>query len=338
MMSPRERTDSPVSQARSSAEGPALASWITDTGMRIVGRLGVGLTWVFGSRASGRLGILTYHRCTDHVPGAEPPHFNVTPERFREQVRGLLSRGFNIWPLSKVLRHRAEGQEVPPRTVVLTDDDGFQSFYDKCLPVLREYHVPATLFVSTAYLDSQGPFPFDPWGARYRDIAPPETYRPLTSAQCREMADEGLVELGAHTHTHADCRGAPEKFREDVQTSVDILRARFGLKEVTFAFPFGGPHRGFAGEELAEAARQTGVVCGLTTDCALFDLHSDPFHWGRFNVFPWDTSATLAAKLEGWYTWAARMKRAVFPFHRAYHVRVPKGRPSVAGTTAGAHP
>jgi len=76
-----------------------------------------------------------------------------------------------------------------------------------------------------------------------------------------------------------------------------------------FAFPFGSPALGFAGGALMQAARETCVVCGLTTESVLIDLRSDPLQWGRFNVFAWDTSATLAAKLAGWYSWATKLRQ-----------------------------
>jgi hypothetical protein len=38
------------------------------------------------------------------------------------------------------------------------------------------------------------------------------------------------------------------------------------------------------------------------------DASRDPFGWGRISVFDWDTSFTLAGKLNGWYDWAPRMK------------------------------
>ena len=31
----------------------------------------------------------------------------------------------------------------------------------------------------------------------------------------------------------------------------------------------------------------------------------------RFNVFAWDTSATLAAKLAGWYSWATKLRQRI---------------------------
>jgi peptidoglycan/xylan/chitin deacetylase (PgdA/CDA1 family) len=241
---------------------------------------------------------------------SKPTH-NVTPVDFRCQITGLLSRGFSVWALRQVLQYRKSGKPIPPRTIVITFDDGFESVYTNAWPILRELDIPATVFVSTAYLDSMTPFPFDAWGNAWQRRVPAECYRPLSTAQCCEMAAEGLIELGAHTHTHRDFRDRPDEFREDLQISVDVVRERFGEPEPSSAFPFGAPHRGYASECLVDAARKTGVCCALTTECVPVDPQSDPFRWGRFNAFPWDTGATLAAKLGGWYGWAGRLKRRV---------------------------
>ncbi len=144
---------------------------------------------------------------------------------------------------------------------MLTFDDGFGCLFEQAWPVLRELGVPGTIFVSTAFLGEESPFPFDSWGLAYEHVAPAESYRPLTLWQCREMQASGLVDIGCHTHTHEDFRGRPEAFRLDLQHSIDFVREHFQPKLVTFAYPFGSPRLGFAGDELVAAAKQTDIAC-----------------------------------------------------------------------------
>jgi peptidoglycan/xylan/chitin deacetylase (PgdA/CDA1 family) len=292
-------------------ERPVWKSLPVDLGMRAAGRLAVGLNAAFGSRAGNHVGILTYHRVTERLPGFAFPLHNVEPKRFSGQLSGLLERGFHFVPLSRVLEAAACGETLPPRTVVVTFDDGFASVYTKAFPILQRLKIPATIFLNTAYLDSDDPFPFDAWGVTLQGQVPTETLRPLRTAECQEMLASGLIEIGAHTHTHEDFRGRPNSFHVDLVQSMEIVRDRFHLEDVTFAFPYGGVHTGFAGDELAETARAAGVKCGLTTMAELIDLKVSPFKWGRFNVFAWDTSATLTGKLAGWYSWAPKARRAV---------------------------
>ncbi len=281
---------------------------LRDLGKRAAGRVGAGLNAWLGSRAGRTFGILLYHRIAAAVPGVPAPTLNVTPRRFREQLAGLLARGFCFWPLRRVLQHRERGQALPPRTVVVTFDDGFANNCTRAWPVLRELGIPATVFVSTAFLDSDAPFPFDRWGQTWRGRVPAEAYRPLTSAECRAMAGSGLIDFGAHTHTHQDFRGRPEELRRDLAQCLAAMGQRFGEQAPLFAFPFGRRHSGHSGDDLVAAVRQAGVTCALTTEGELADLRNDPFSWGRFNAYDWDTSATLAAKLDGWYSWAPRLE------------------------------
>ncbi len=168
--------------------------------------------------------------------------------------------------------------------------------------------MPATLFLSTAYLDSDEPFPFDTWAQEFRGQLPSDHYLPIRTEQCAEMADSGLIELGTHTHTHADFRGHVESFAEEMHLATEILKLRFGVENPSFAIPFGNPKAGYASPELLSAAKSSGAVCALTTETSLVNVYDNPFGWGRINVFDWDTSTTLLAKLSGWYDWAPRYK------------------------------
>jgi len=294
-----------ASPAASRASGsPCFGGHLKNLGKQAAGRLAVGLDRLFGSRAGETFGILTYHRVTSCGKGVPPATWNVTPPRFRAQLEGLLSRGYQPWPLRQVVEFSGAGRSIPRKTFVVTFDDGYENLYRNAWPVLREFRVPATVFLATAYLDNDGPFPFDDWPAAGSEVADRASWQPLTTAQCIEMLEDGLVDLGTHTHTHAVFRGRPDALRQDLSTSLDLLRSRFGLANATFAFPFG-----IAGPDLAAAARQAGVLCGLTTKSALVTPRSDPFAWGRFYVAATDTSSTLAAKLDGWYSFARDLWR-----------------------------
>jgi len=278
---------------------------LRDWAKSAAGHAGAGLNRLLGSRAEGTFTIFLYHRVAHRVPGVSEPSFNVTPNRFRQQLTGLLDRGYEFRSLGQML---VAGDSANERTAVITFDDGFSDVYTNAWPVLSEYRIPATVFVSTAYLDSANPFPFDHWALAHQDRLPEEAYRPLTTAQCEAMLQSGLVELGSHTHTHKDFRARSDRFESDLNESIDVLHARFGLRAVSFAFPYGRRYFGYASHEMMAVARRSGVTCALTTDAVPVQPSSDPFGWGRFNAYEWDGAATLAAKANGWYGWAPRLQ------------------------------
>jgi peptidoglycan/xylan/chitin deacetylase (PgdA/CDA1 family) len=276
---------------------------VATAGKWIGGRVAFLLDAALGSRAGQSFGILLYHRIAPVHDGVRPPTMNVTPGRFREQLEGLLRCGYQFRPLREVVDGALKGEPPPPKTAVVTFDDGYQNIYLDAWPVLRELGVPATLFVVTGCLDSPEPFPFDPWGRHHHRQVPAAAWQPLTWEQCAEMERSGVIEIGSHTHTHRDLRRRPEQFASDLETSLALLAQRLGPGPRTFSFPFGGVRSGFAGPELTEQAKASGVICSLTTEIGLVELGASPFSWGRLEVIDQDTSSIVKAKLEGWYNW-----------------------------------
>jgi len=269
---------------------------------RAASRVAGFLSELYGPLEKESFGMLMYHRVTDPLPGAPKPTWNVAPSQLEAQLSGLLARGWRPWPLSQVLDHRERGLPLPRKTFVVTFDDGYaNNLYEAC-PILARLDVPATLFVATAYLDSDRPFPNDDWVAAGQPGVPPLSWRPLTTDECRQLAGSGLIDLGAHTHTHDDFRGQPEALRQDLETNIAILREQFGIDQPTFAFPYGTKAEGFASRELSDAARRAGAVCSLTTERQLVRAGDRPFDWGRFPVHESDTARTIAGYLSGWYS------------------------------------
>ena len=262
---------------------------------------------LLGTQASTRggwqFGILMYHRIIDRVPGQPTPTWNVTPARLRQQLSGLLQRGYQAWPLRKVLEYRQRRMTLPPKVFVVTFDDGYENNFTQALPILSDLKVPATIFLATAYLGTNKPFPFDDWKASGSADVPADAWRPLSIEQCRQLQASQLVELAAHTHTHQDFRGRLDALRDDVRNCAAFLQENFGLTDATFAFPYGTKRLGFAGETLARVVRESGLLCSLTTEWELARLDGDPFDWGRFQVDQRDSAAILAGKLSGWYGW-----------------------------------
>jgi peptidoglycan/xylan/chitin deacetylase (PgdA/CDA1 family) len=62
----------------------------------------------------------------------------------------LHDMGASVLPLSEALR-RLHAKALPPRSVVITFDDGFYDFYIHAKPVLAELQFPCTLYLTTHY-------------------------------------------------------------------------------------------------------------------------------------------------------------------------------------------
>lgn len=95
-----------------------------------------------------RLCIVNYHRILESF---DPLHVGEPgiPE-FRWQMR-LLADCFNVMPLDAGLAAMAAGR-LPPRAVCITFDDGYRSTHDLALPILKEFGLPAAVFITTGFV------------------------------------------------------------------------------------------------------------------------------------------------------------------------------------------
>ena len=97
-----------------------------------------------------RLLILCYHSFAIDDENLWRPALFLAPARLRERFELLKQGGYNVLPLAEALQ-RLRGNDLPPRSVVLTFDDGTYDFHNLAYPMLKEYGFPATVYQTTHY-------------------------------------------------------------------------------------------------------------------------------------------------------------------------------------------
>ncbi len=109
-------------------------------------RNGLGL---FGAAISSRLSILIFH-CVHAVPD---PLFPFEPDARRfESLMRFVAATFRVMTLGEAIGH-LERHALPPRSLVITFDDGYADNAEVALPILQRLGLRATFFVSTGFLD-----------------------------------------------------------------------------------------------------------------------------------------------------------------------------------------
>ena len=264
-----------------------------------------------GRRRPGSAGVLFYHRIAPRLPDLPEPGLNVTPDRFRIQMEGLLERGFEFISLRQLIDVFQAGKRAPERCVVVTFDDAFAGVYRWALPVLSDLAIPATVFAVTNYVGRTVPMHFDMWGIAHHGEAETDWWRAMSWAECREAESTGLVEIGCHTHTHHNFTGRVDDFIEDIRTAQHMFTEQLAGPRPLFAIPYGDPQLGQVDGALLKAAKDAGLACALTTQLGLVEPGQSPYGWNRLEVVERDNGATLAAKVEGWYDWMGAVKTAV---------------------------
>jgi peptidoglycan/xylan/chitin deacetylase (PgdA/CDA1 family) len=210
--------------------------------------------------------IFCYHRLVDKIryPGTE-----ITPAAFEAQMKELKDHGITVISMQDLLAWKRGEKNIPPRSAIITFDDGWKSQYEVAWPIMKKYGYPFTMFIYTE-------------GVRGGALGGGEA---ITWEQLGDMRDNG-VDIEAHSATHQDLREGHNimlastggkktrakltgpQYEQWVQNEVvgckQLLEQRLGIKVNCFAVPFGNYN-----EHVKELARNAGYE-------AMFTVYGQP--------------------------------------------------------------
>ena len=161
--------------------------------------------------------VFMYHRF------GEPryPSTNIDPAVFKRHIELAREAGMVIVPISIFTDAKRNRTPLPDRTLVLTVDDGFLSFYNNIWPFIKEQQIPITLFVSTKPIED-----------RQSDY--------MNYNQLRELVASGLVTIGNHAHSHRSLTSMSlEEAAHEIILSQQKLKAALGVTPTIFSYPYG---------------------------------------------------------------------------------------------------
>jgi peptidoglycan/xylan/chitin deacetylase (PgdA/CDA1 family) len=236
--------------------------------------------------------ILLYHAITDDPPEWIAP-FAVSPAAFARHLDAVVASGREPLTVSQYTDGLRGKADLPPRSVLITVDDGFADFADNALPALTARKLPSTLYVATGALADQS-----------HDCVFPRAQM-LRSADLPGLEAAG-VEIGAHSHTHRQLDLLPEReVVAELSRSGDLLAQVLGHRLRSFAYPHGywRPRvRGLVGEAGFDSACAVGN--------ALSSGRDHPLALSRFMI----TASTDSARVASWLSGSG--VRVLSPRHR----------------------
>jgi peptidoglycan/xylan/chitin deacetylase (PgdA/CDA1 family) len=100
--------------------------------------------------------ILAYHGFCDGDEADFQPMLFMRAATFRARMQRLVEAGHRVLPLADAVA-RLAARKVEPGLAVITIDDGWHGIYRHAWPVLRELGLPATVYVTSYYSESQLP-------------------------------------------------------------------------------------------------------------------------------------------------------------------------------------
>ncbi|MDZ7292581.1 MAG: polysaccharide deacetylase family protein [candidate division KSB1 bacterium] len=192
--------------------------------------------------------ILLYHR-VDTEPDRRWRRFCVSPENFASQMRWLAEQGFVTIHLGQVLDHYQRGLPVPPKSLVITFDDGYFCNYSRAFPILRQQGFVATVFLACNLL-------------RREAARPPESRQSFMAwPEILEMQKAGW-EFHSHGLDHRLMTElSAQELEREIGESKKYLAAELGRPVEFFCYPYAKFNR-----QVQEVVRAHGYrgACGGT--------------------------------------------------------------------------
>ena len=208
--------------------------------------------------------VLTYHKFSRDVRDA----MTVRARDFEAQMNYLEQNGYKVVGLERLYRYMLATERLPEKSVVITIDDGWRSFYQLGYPILKKHGFPATLFVYTELISGSS-ITLD-WNL------------------IEEMARNG-IDIQAHSKTHRNFNerfpgeSADQYFRSlktEIVGSAEIIDRRVGKKVRFFAYPYGEQN------SLAAALlEKNGFQAAFTVERKSAPFFSDRYRIGRRMVY-----------------------------------------------------
>ena len=154
-----------------------------------------------------------YHRFEEN----KYPSTNIRIDDFRSHIKMIQKNNIKFINPSNFEDELINNKKE--RKLMLTIDDGYQSFYENAWPILKDSKIPFILFVSTREVGKKGYMNWE---------------------QIREIDSYDFVEIGNHSHTHEYLIDFTDiDIKRDLTNSINIFKKELGENSDFFSYPFG---------------------------------------------------------------------------------------------------
>ena len=154
-----------------------------------------------------------YHRFNE----SKYPSTNIQMNIFEEQVNIIKKSGYKF--LNPNNFHKIYDKEKLEKTILLSVDDGYNSFYQHAWPYLKNNQIPFLIFISTEAVGKKG---YMGWN------------------EIKEIEKYDFVTIGNHSHSHDYLVNfSYDEFKKDIEKSIKIFEDNLGYNPKFFSYPFG---------------------------------------------------------------------------------------------------
>ena len=206
----------------------------------------------------------------------------IAEEAFEQQLAYLQTHEYTTLSLAQAIADLGGDRQAPPRSVLLSFDDGYADTAQVALPRLQAYGMRATLFVITGYIGQS-----NRWNTRACYDA-----QHMTWDELRGWHVNG-GDVGGHSHLHhCMTRLSLDELHETVEQNKRLLERETGVVPRAFAYPYGRFN-----QAVIDVVRQH-YELAFATDGGMWDARANRYAINRLTVSPTWTIEDFATRLD----------------------------------------
>jgi len=227
--------------------------------------------------------VLMYHSVSK-----TPSKLSVSPENFDIQLKILAKSGYQSLSLAQFEAYYNQ-RKIPPKSVLITFDDGLEDNYTLAAPLLRKYNFIATFFINGKYIGSQASHLFVAED-RYKKIMSPEQLKKLSTQN---------FDIANHFYSHQPLISlSPAQIKSEYEQNAKFLKQSISPKTKTdfVAYP-----KNKTNPDVTGHLRFLGVKFGFSGHNIPAKLTNHRLNIPRIAIFNADNKLKFQAKLSPYY-------------------------------------
>ena len=188
--------------------------------------------------------VLMYHRIGDD----RYPSTSISQELFEKHIKYLVDENINVLPITELSKYLKKEISLTNKTVFITIDDAYRSFFQNGFPILKKNKLPFGIFVSSDYVSSAEKSEFMSW------------------SMLKEVSNSNGLILN-HSKSHESLLGMDiQTLKKEVEQNQIEIEKKIGKQPKIFSYPFG------------ESSKSIEDVIRILNYEIAFSQHSAPIH------------------------------------------------------------
>lgn len=225
--------------------------------------------------------VMYHHFCKDT---SKLNDYVITPNQFENDIKYIKEKGYTTITMTQLINYCKGTETLPPKPIIITIDDGFESIYAYVYPLMQEYDMCAVVGIVGSYAD---------FFTDNQDHNIDYSY--LDWQEINKLSKTKYIEIQNHSYNlHKNCCGrigANKKygesesdyrkvFRDDLCKNQEKIFLNTGTMPNTFVYPFGSNSK-LSKKILKEIGFSAALTCENKVN--LINKSTDLYTLKRFN-------------------------------------------------------